>query len=260
MNNFEYWQQRQMKMINSVDKFTDKQIRQKLLTEYKKVLNEMYNITNELFRKYSINGELSLSELYKYDRYKKLQDEIKGIIKDLGVKESKFVQQNLLDTYIQTADFTIDNLNKQGINISFTKIPQGQVEKSINYPWSGADYSSRIWDNKNNLVKNLQQTITQGIIQGKSITNMTKDLKKVMDKSAYECRRIVRTETMHIVNSATHDTYKKAGIEKVQILVANDERTCDKCMKHYEIIYNINEAPMLQIHPNCRCCLIAVIE
>ncbi|SHJ65021.1 phage putative head morphogenesis protein, SPP1 gp7 family [Hathewaya proteolytica DSM 3090] len=249
-------------MINSIDKFTDKQIRQQLLVEYKRSLNDMYSVTDELFRKYSTNGELSLSELYKYNRYKKLQDEIKNIMYDLGKTENNFTDKHLLETYNNTIDFNISELNKQGININVKSfaIPVKQVEKSLSYPWSGADYSSRIWDNKNKLVKNLQQTITQGIIQGKSNTNMAKDLKGVMDKGAYECRRLVRTETMHIVNSATHDSYSKVGIEKVQILIENDERTCDECMEYDGVIFNIDEAPTLPIHANCRCCLIAVIE
>ena len=258
--NKQYWEDRQIKLTEQIDKRTDKQIKKQLLTEYKKSLKEINAITDELYRKYSDGSELSISELYKYDRYKQYQAELTRIINDLGTLEQSFTQQNLLDVYTEVSNKTIDEIKQRGINISFTKISAEQVNKSMNYPWSGADYSSRIWDNKKKLITNLQQTVTKGIIEGKSNTAMAKDLKARMDKGAYECRRLVRTETQHIVNSATHDTYSKAGINKVEILVSGNDNMCDECMELDGKIWDIDDAPMLPMHANCSCCLSAVIE
>lgn len=258
MNNLQYWQKRQEKLLHSIyNKQETNTV--KFLGEYKTSLEELYIVVDTLFRKFSTNGELSMTEIYKYDRYNKMINNIKDIIKSLGGKEKSFTKNALIDNYVNACIGSGKLLNKNGIEIDFSIIPQKQIERSINYPWSGADYSSRIWDNKKKLIKNLSETITQGIVQGKSNTDIARDLKDRMNKGAYECRRLVRSETMHIVNSATYDTYKKAGLEKVELIVAEDERLCEEC-DAMAGIYNIEDAPMLPIHANCRCTLVPYIE
>lgn len=262
MDNLQYWQERQAKLLHSI--YNEQEVNTvKFLKEYKTALNDLQIVTDELFRKYSTGGELSMTEIYKYDRYTKMLDNIKEIVKSLGGKEKNFVQTSLTDNYVNACKGTGDIITKIGgntIKIDFSIVPKEQIERSINYPWSGADYSSRIWDNKNKLIKNLSETVTQGIVQGKSNTDMARDLKDRMDKGAYECRRLVRTETQHILVSASVDTYKKAGLEKLQFYAAEDERTCDECGELHEQIFDFDDAPICPIHCSCRCVLLPVID
>ncbi|WP_161950281.1 minor capsid protein [Clostridium thermosuccinogenes] len=262
MNNLEYWQNRQAKLLHSI---YNKQEKSTLvfLREYKTALKDLQSVVDELFRKYSEKGELSMTEIYKYNRYNNLINNIKDIISTLGKKEKSYVQKSLLDSYVEAALKTGDLItkfnDKEIVTVDFSIVPKAQIERSINYPWSGADYSSRIWDNKTKLVKNLKETVTQGIVQGKSNSQMANELKDVMGKGAYDCRRLVRTETMHIVNSATYDTYKRAGMEKVELIVAEDERLCDECSEAAGV-YDIDKAPILPIHANCRCTIVPYFE
>jgi SPP1 gp7 family putative phage head morphogenesis protein len=260
MPNSDYWKSRQDKLLHNL--YNKQELKNVVfISNYKLALKDLQSVLDELYRKYSEKGELSMTEIYKYDRYNKMIENINEIIKDLGGKEKTFIQTSMIDNYTKAAIGSGDIIMQAGIDIKidFSIIPKTQIEKSINYPWSGADYSSRIWDNKKKLVKNLKETVTQGIVQGKSNSVMAKDLKDIMGKGAYDCRRLVRSETMHIVNSATYDTYKKVGLEKVEIIVADDERLCDECSS-IAGEYLIGEAPMLPIHSNCRCTLVPVLE
>ena len=261
MKNSIYWQKRLEKLTNS-SMLSQKRNTLTFLRAYKSSLTEVQAYVNLLYAKYSKDGVLSMAEMYKFNRYTDMEKEIASIISDLGKQEKTFMTNELKNTYkasyISTGVILTEGIPKLAIN--FTKIPTGFVEKALTYPWSGSDYSSRIWKNKEVLVSNLKQTLTRGFIQGNSITNMSKDLKSVMDIGATNTRRLIRTEAMHIMSASHHDAYKQAGVLKVKLITAKDNRVCKKCDAMNNQIFDINDAPMLPIHPNGRCEIIPYFE
>ena len=46
----------------------------------------------------------------------------------------------------------------------FAHLNRELVEKALTYPWSGADFSSRLWENKRALLFNLREIMTQGAV------------------------------------------------------------------------------------------------
>ena len=261
MNNKEYWSIRLEKLTSSLLKGQERDTTLFLKT-YKNSLTEVQTMTNKLYAKYSKDGVLSVSEMYKYDRYKNMEKQITSIISDLGKEEKTYMTKELKkvysESYLKTGKLITDF--KPNIGISFATIPKGFVEKAITYPWSGADFSSRIYKNKDVLITNLKQTITKGMVEGKSITNMTKDLKKVLDISATNARRLIRTESLHVIASSHHDTYKKAGVAKVEYLTSDGPRVCDICDALNHKIFKLEDAPMLPLHPFGRCVVIPYFE
>ena len=261
MKNSVYWQQRLEKLTNSL-LLSQERNTSTFLKAYKGSLTEVQAYVNLLYSKYSKDGVLTLSEMYKFNRFKSMEKQITSIISDLGKQEKTFMTNELKNTYkasyVKTGAILTEGIPKLAIN--FTKIPTGFVEKALTYPWSGLDYSSRIWKNKEVLVSNLKQTLTRGFINGSSITNMSKDLKGVMDGSATNFRRLIRTESQHIMASSHHDTYKQAGVLKVKLITANDNRTCEECSALNNKVYLIDEAPMLPLHSNGRCVLLPYFE
>lgn len=248
-----YWDDRLQRIAHSL--YMSQQEKEKLLIKaYREGYEEANGVLGDLFLKYSKEGELSATELMRYGRLDKMGNRFKSIAYAIGTKEVRFAKKHFPSLYTES-------LRKAGdiIGIDWSIIPKAQIEKAITYPWSGADYSSRIWDNKAKLVKNLKETVTRGIVQGKSNTQMMNQLKDVMGKSAYECRRIVRTESMHLINAGQIDTYKKSGVKELEWLTAHDERLCPDCRAMDGRIFPFNEAPMLPLHPNCRCTYIPVL-
>ena len=65
---------------------------------------------------------------------------------------------------------------------------------------------------------------------------------------------IARTETLRSFNTATIDSYKVAKIKYAQILIANDERTCNICLHLSGLVMPVDQArSSLPVHPKCRC-------
>ncbi len=96
----------------------------------------------------------------------------------------------------------------------------------LTYPWSGANFSDRLWKNKTALVDTVRETLTQGMIRGDSIKDMSKAIADKLGQSYSNAERLVRTETSHIHNTAEIDAYNAAGFEEYEFRASIGERTC----------------------------------
>ena len=127
-------------------------------------------------------------------------------------------------------------------------------------PWQGGTFSERLWKNTQVLAMNLNDIVTNGITQGKTVTEMAIQLNNAMNTGFNVSHRLVRTETMHYLNESAFKGYEDAGCEEVQLWAAVDERTCPTCGIKHGNIYRMKDRPVLPLHSNCRCTYIPVID
>ena len=119
-----------------------------------------------------------------------------------------------------------DLQSRAGFVNEIARISEDMVEKVLTYPWSGAMFSDRLWQNKQALLFHLRETITQGVMQGKSIAAMSKELSAKMGQSYKAAERLIRTETSHFHGEADKAAYEAAGIEEYEYVATLDARTC----------------------------------
>jgi len=114
------------------------------------------------------------------------------------------------------------------------------------------------------LTVDLKKKVTASLIDGmKNGLGPKVIAKQISDDTGLPRARavtIARTETMKAHVTTAVDTFKKFGVEKVEWLVADDDRLCDKCMELNGKQYPIDDHPDCPLHPNCRCVLIPVVE
>lgn len=150
-----------------------------------------------------------------------------------------------------------DIQSRAGFIAGFAQIDEDRVENILSYPWSGASFSDRLWQNKQALLYHMRKTLTQGAIRGKSISEMSKELSDRMGQSYKTAERLVRTENAYFHGEADKAAYQAAGVEAYLYLATLDVRACAVCgamdRKHFplsEAKAGVNYPPL---HPNCRC-------
>lgn len=130
------------------------------------------------------------------------------------------------------------------------------VAQALAYPWSGASFSDRIWSNAEQLAQTLRRTVTQGLIQGQDVRQMAAGVQKVTGAAMHRAETLIRTETARCIEDGTLAGYKAAGVERYQILVSPDSRTCDACARLDGAVFRVDEAVTgvnyPPFHPNCR--------
>ncbi|MCD3254377.1 minor capsid protein [Clostridium botulinum] len=249
--NTQYWINRIERVMRDVhNSQEDRNI--VLLQGYSNALKDVKKELYQLYEKMN-SSSVSLSESYKYNRLKIVQKQIQNIIKELGNKEQKFFDTNLEKNYIQASEQVGRELETK-LNIKFNEVDRKTIDKALTYPWSGADYSNRIWKNKDKLIEQLNQTLIRGLVQGTKATTVAKEISKKMNVGAYEALRLVRTENAHMVNSATIDRYRESGVVEKVIWIAGN-KPCPKCEILDREVFLLDKVPMLPQHPNCKCCI-----
>lgn len=159
------------------------------------------------------------------------------------------------EQYYRTA-FEVAKGTGAGTNLA--RLDGRKIEAVIKRPWAqdGEDFSSRIWTNKDKLVRNLHTELTQNIIRGESPQKAVDSLSKTMEVSRSQAGRLIMTESAAISSAAQKDCLKELGVEKYEILATLDGQTSEICrdmdgkvfdMKDYKV--GITAPPF---HPNCR--------
>lgn len=254
MKNSEYWEER---IANNTWKTYNS------LEEKNRALLEMYqeaslNISDELYRvaEKMKTSTPTLSDMHKFNRLTNLQKNMENIIRELGENVEKFGKDNMIEGF---KDIYSNVMAQLGIT-EFDMVPKKIMEEMLKRPWQGGTFSERLWKNTQVLAMNLNDIVTNGITQGKTVTEMAIQLNNAMNNGFNVSHRLVRTETMHYLNESAVKGYKDAGCEEVQLWAAVDERTCPTCGIKHGNIYRMNDRPVLPLHSNCRCTYIPVID
>lgn len=254
-NSPEYWEKRiasgTWKTYNSLEE-KNRELLELYVDASEQVKKELYSIAE----KYSKDGVLSLSDMHKQNRLTALNKKFEGIIEDLGHKTEQSAKKNMRDGFKTVYENTAIGMGKEDFSMPNKKL----MEKLLQEPWRGDNFSGRLWKNQKKLAVGLNNLLLTGLQQGKTATEIAVSLHNFMGQGFNECHRLVRTETMHYLNDATMQRYKDAGIKYVQIWAAEDERTCDECSKYHGKIYPIDKCPHVPLHPNCRCTIIPVTD
>lgn len=214
--------------------------------------NELYTLGNKI----NSGRAVTLSDMHKYNRLTNLKKSMEDRLELLTKNVEEFGTTNMVNGGKKVYDNVIGNI----ADTSFSTPNQRAMEEMLNKPWNGSNFSKRLWKNTQVLANNLNDILTIGLTQGKTLTELAVQLRNRMNKSFNECHRLVRTETMHYLNESAFKAYKDGGCEEVELYAAEDERTCEICGAGHGKRYKINKRPILPFHPNCRCTYLPVIN
>ncbi|WP_179631911.1 minor capsid protein [Clostridium peptidivorans] len=208
----------------------------------------------------------NLSSKVRITRLQSLQAQIRNQIESLYTKQqdntTNLLSEICEDTYYRNIYEVHRGL---GIGVNFAKLDTNTVNKIISEPWHGNNYSNRIWNNKELLIKELQSNLTQAFIRGDSIDKTSKIIANRMNVGIGRARTLVNTESANIISKATFDSYSGSGVVKeYEILATLDLHTSKICrsmdgkvFKVFEKEIGVNAPPF---HPNCRSTTMAYFD
>lgn len=293
-NNVEYWKKREKAKLSKGLKELSK-IENEIVKIYKSAMDDIHKEILSFYNKYANENNLEYKEackLLRGNEYKQFRMDLKeymalidneDILLELNTLSKKASISRLEELLYQCGKYinevyetsekrlqmcysgtvkdnfyqSIYDIHKSvGVGASFTHLDNKMIEDILRYPWSGKNFSQTLWDNRTKLNKELKVALTKGIIQGKSIKDMAKDLNKSMDTNLSYCKRIVHTEHAYFMEKASELAYKETGIEKYQYLATLDKRTCKHCQGMDLKVFDLKDATVgvnyPPLHPNTR--------
>ena len=126
------------------------------------------------------------------------------------------------------------------------------VKDIINANFKGKHFSSRIWDNEQEVAKKLTKQC-QDFLKGKiNVNQISKQIKDTYNTSAYNAKRLATTEISRCHASAFDRFCDETGVKKVKYN-ARRCNTCSECMSYDGKIFDFKNKPELPRHPMCQC-------
>lgn len=118
-----------------------------------------------------------------------------------------------------------------GVGWDFSALDDKQISKVINKPWAvdGKNFSERIWGNRQKLVNELNNTLTQNIILGKDPQKAIDEIARKMNTSKTNAGRLVMTEEAFFSSAAQKDCFDELDVEQFEIVATLDSHTSDIC-------------------------------
>lgn len=235
----------------------DKQMRKYYQSLGKKVMDEFESTYTKLLTTIQDGKQPTPADLYKLDKYWHLQSQVRGELRKLGEKQIALLTKNFERNYFEV----YHSLNIEGLS-AYKTIDKGAINQLINQIWcaDGQSWSQRIWKNTELLAETLNEELIHCVGAGKKPTDLKKLLQHRFNVSYNNADMLVRTEMAHIQTQAAQHRYKDYGLEEVEVLVDEDERTCPICAKMEGKRYPINAQMPVPFHPRCRCCMIPVVD
>ncbi|MEG0371604.1 MAG: minor capsid protein [Clostridium sp.] len=217
----------------------------------------------------NLKWDKELNNVYfktRVTRLQALQYQIRDTIENLFSIEFKEMTNLIKDTYEDTYYRNIYEVQKGlGIGINFAKIDEDALKKVINEPWLGSNFSSRIWTDKDKLIRELEINLSQAFIRGDSIDRSTQIIADKLNVANNRARTLVNTESANIVSKATFDGYKASGVVKeYEVLATLDLKTSEICRDMDGKVFKVTEkqiglnAP--PFHCNCRTTTVAYFD
>lgn len=219
--------------FNQFDKEIDKMengVEKELLKQYSIALKGIQGYFAEL---YSKHGELTFTEMQKYNRMKALEGQLKTLIKDLSGKNAKVLKTSLAEIFqhaFYTTAFTMES--EAQMLLSYSLLRPETIEAAVQNPVYGLTLNETLEKNRDALILAVKAEVTQGLILGVSYNEMSKRLKTVFEGDAQKALRVSRTEShrLHQVgryNSLQHAQAKGIKLKKRWISTL-DSRTRDR--------------------------------
>lgn len=222
------------------------------------------NVAETIAKVKKAGGEWNYANQSVLTRSRGLFEQINKELIKLGKQENTVFRTNLQNIYTDQFLRTIYTLGQtQTVKSSFNMLNPRLIQDTLDYPWSGAMFSDRLWLDKDRLGRNLRVGLTQSMILGEDMDRIADRVGANINTSKYNAMRVARTETKRVTYSSQAAAFEDQNVGEVRYMAANnggDSRTCDLCKEDHGKVYKLGEEPSLPRHPNCRCWYIPVVK
>ena len=261
MNNNKLFNELQVKLAEEIYKKYDKVVnkvaklhkisKQAILDKIARIILE-YNV---------IDGVISINTAIKAKLRKQLNEFIKEVFKTEYKGENAIINDTLYDV-AKDKYYSNCYLYSIGVNYTLKPVKENILKKIISKKIKGKNYSDRIWSNKNKVAKQIRVEVDKFLNGKTDINSINAIISKKFDVNWNNSNRLVRTEIAKVQTQANEYWSKEHGIKKQLFSATLDSKTSKICQSLDGKVFNYDDSdkPIPPLHPNCRSCLIDMVE
>lgn len=193
----------------------------------------------------------------RLERLQQLQNDLDRTMREVYRQEKARSTSHYVDLANEAYYRSIFDIQQYtGLGFSFDGIDPKVIDRVINSKWSGANYSSRIWNNTQALAKDVKEELLINLLAGRTEREAAEIIGNKFGQGASNARRLVRTESCNLATQMDMASYEECGIDTYIYVATLDLRTSSQCRELDGKRFNVSEQQPGKncppLHPWCR--------
>lgn len=174
----------------------------------------------------------NVSAKYNISRLEALKIQVQQKLEVLFAGQLDSIDSAMREIYTSGYYHTAFEIQKGvGIGWSFAALDEKTINKVIVKPWApdGKNFSERIWGNKQKLINEVHNELSQNILLGADPQKAIDAISKKMNTSKNNAGRLVMTEEAYFSSVAQKDCFNELDVEQYEIVATLDSHTSKIC-------------------------------
>jgi len=183
---------------NKLDKYLDELIDKAELDidkMFSKRFNDISGQLGDMYRKYSTKGELTYSDLMKYNRFQKemlfISEQIHEDYKELLSFVQVLMENQYVENYFKSAYLYEFEAQKK---LGYALLNQTVIDAAVTNPIPQLTLPALMEWNRNDTIRRISNEIAQGLLSGEGYSNIAKRVENAVGFSSIKAKRVARTE------------------------------------------------------------------
>lgn len=193
----------------------------------------------------------------RLERLQSLQEQLDRVMQRIYQQEKVQSTSHYIDLAKESYSHSLFRIQQQaGFGFSFGKIRRKEIDELLGSKWSGANYSTRIWNNTTALAQDLKEELLVSLLTGRTERETAEIFSGRFAAGASQARRLIRTESCNLAVQMDMKGYEECGIETYLYVATLDLRTSEACReldgKRFPVSEQQPGKNCPPMHPWCR--------
>lgn len=179
----------------------------KIRTTYQKILKELRHYLADTYSQYAEDDKLTYDILQRHGRYARFLDEVEKKINDLSPETKRLIRSVVEQTYEHTYNGMIEAVKNTANDVvsGLKGCTPTILRRAVENPVSKLTLNDRLEKHRKEIIYDIKQAITVGLVNGDRYSTMANRIKQSLDGSYKKAIRISRTETHRVREAGNLD-------------------------------------------------------
>ena len=184
--------------VRRIEEHREKGTEAKIRKNYQEILKELRHYLADTYSQYAEDDKLTYEILQRHSRYARFLDEVEKKINDLSPETKRLIRSTVEQVYEHTYNGMIDAMQDKGCT-------QAILRRAVENPVSKLTLNDRLEKHRKEIIYDIKQAITVGLMNGDRYSTMAGRIKQSVDGSYKKAIRISRTETHRVREAGNLD-------------------------------------------------------
>ena len=193
--------------VRRIEEHREKGTEAKIRKNYQEILKELRHYLADTYSQYAEDDKLTYEILQRHSRYARFLDEVEKKINDLSPETKRLIRSTVEQVYEHTYNGMIDAVQDRAQDVvsGLKGCTQAILRRAVENPVSKLPLNDRLEKHRKEIIYDIKQAITVGLMNGDRYSTMAGRIKQSVDGSYKKAIRISRTETHRVREAGNLD-------------------------------------------------------